>query len=73
VAMDDERIVKLLEEIRDLQRQHVENYKHALDNQKESIEFNRRWQREASRRQFWGFLLLLAAIAALWFAAIVNR
>jgi hypothetical protein len=33
----DERAIRLLEEIRDLQRQHVERYGEALRNQQESI------------------------------------
>ena len=45
--MADEQVIKLLEEIRDLQKLHVENYKEALKNQQESIEINRR----ALRRQ----------------------
>ena len=35
--MSDERVVRLLEEIRDLQRQHAERYGEALHNQQESI------------------------------------
>lgn len=35
--MNDDRIVRLLEEIRDLQRQHAERYGEALRNQEESI------------------------------------
>ena len=35
--MTDDRIVRVLEEIRDLQRQHVERYGEALSNQQESI------------------------------------
>lgn len=35
--MTDDRIVRLLEEIRDLQRQHAERYGEALRNQEESI------------------------------------
>ena len=35
--MNDERIIRLLEEIRDLQRQHAERYGEALRNQGESI------------------------------------
>jgi hypothetical protein len=35
--MTDERAIRLLEEIRDLQRQHVERYGEALRNQQESI------------------------------------
>jgi hypothetical protein len=38
----DEQVVKLLEEIRDLQKLHVENYKDALKNQQESIEIQKR-------------------------------
>jgi len=40
--MADDQIIKLLEEIRDLQRLHVENYKAALRNQQESIDINKR-------------------------------
>jgi CHASE3 domain sensor protein len=35
--MPDDRVIQLLEEIRDLQRQHVERYSEALRNQQESI------------------------------------
>jgi hypothetical protein len=35
--MTDDRIVRVLEEIRDLQRQHMERYGEALRNQQESI------------------------------------
>jgi hypothetical protein len=35
--MTDDRIIRLLEEIRDLQRQHTERYGEALRNQEESI------------------------------------
>jgi hypothetical protein len=35
--MDDDRIARLLEEIRDLQRQQVEAYGRAVANQQESI------------------------------------
>jgi CHASE3 domain sensor protein len=35
--MTDDRIIRLLEEIRDLQRQHGERYGEALQNQQESI------------------------------------
>ena len=35
--MSEEQVVKLLEEIRDLQKQHVENDKAALRNQEASI------------------------------------
>jgi hypothetical protein len=35
--MNDERVIRLLEEIRDLQRRHAERYGDALRNQEESI------------------------------------
>ena len=35
--MSDDQVVRLLEEIRDLQRQHAERYGEALHNQQESI------------------------------------
>ena len=35
--MTDDRMIRLLEEIRDLQRQHTERYGEALRNQEESI------------------------------------
>lgn len=43
----DEQVIKLLEEIRDLQKLHVENYRDALKNQAESIDI----QKRALRRQ----------------------
>ena len=36
--MSDERVIRLLEEIRDLQRQHAERYGEALRNQEQSIQ-----------------------------------
>ncbi len=62
--MNDDRIVKLLEEIRDLQRQHVENYKDALRNQEESIKMNREWQRKASQRQLIALIVLAVVVAS---------
>ena len=35
--MADEQVIKLLEEIRDLQKQHMENYKLALANQQQAL------------------------------------
>lgn len=40
--MAEEQVIKLLEEIRDLQKLHVENYKDALKNQQESIDIQKR-------------------------------
>jgi CHASE3 domain sensor protein len=47
ISVAEEQVIKLLEEIRDLQKLHVENYKDALKNQQEAIEL----QRQAVRRQ----------------------
>jgi hypothetical protein len=63
----DEQVIKLLEEIRDLQKLHIENYKDALKNQQESIEINR----QALRRQkitslVLGGLLLVFLIFLAW-------
>ena len=52
--MADEQVVKLLEEIRDLQRLHVENYKEALKNQQESIDI----QKQYARRQRMSLLVI---------------
>ena len=46
-SMNEEKIVVLLEEIRDLQKQHVENYKDAIKRQDQSIEL----QKQAIERQ----------------------
>jgi CHASE3 domain sensor protein len=64
--MAEEQVIKLLEEIRDLQKLQVENYKDALKNQQESIKI----QKQAVRRQkitlivigllLLGFLIFLA-------------
>ena len=65
--MADEQVVKLLEEIRDLQKLHVENYKDALKNQQESIDL----QRQAIRRQrialiILAVIVLVAMAVATW-------
>jgi CHASE3 domain sensor protein len=44
--MTDDRVVQVLEEVRDLQRQLLAAYGQALENQREAI----RTQREAARR-----------------------
>jgi len=52
--MAEEQVIKLLEEIRDLQKLHVENYKDALKNQQESIAM----QKGVVRRQRNGLIML---------------
>ena len=58
--MAEEQVIKLLEEIRDLQKLHVENYRDALKNQQESIEI----QKRALRRQKITTLVLGAILVA---------
>ena len=52
--MAEEQVIKLLEEIRDLTKLHVEDYKHALQHQQEAIDI----QKAAVRRQKMAFLVL---------------
>ena len=59
--MAEEQVIKLLEEIRDLQKLHVENYKDALKNQQESIEI----QKRAQRRGVTSLLILFVFIASI--------
>jgi hypothetical protein len=63
----DEQVIKLLEEIRDLQKLHIENYKDALKNQQESIEINRRALRRQKITSFvLGSILLAFLIFMAW-------
>ncbi len=39
--MDEDRVARLLEEIRDQQRQHYEVYRRALDDQQEAVRIQR--------------------------------
>jgi CHASE3 domain sensor protein len=57
--MTDDRIIRLLEEIRDLQRQHADRYGEALRNQEESI----RLQQAGLRRV--RIVLVFATIAVI--------
>ena len=57
--MADEQIVALLQEIRDLQKQHIQKYQEAVSNQKESIEI----QRKAIHRQRTSLVLLFVVLA----------
>jgi hypothetical protein len=62
----DEQVVKLLEEIRDLQKLHVENYKDALKNQQESIAIQKSALRRSRIVQLVGVIFLLGILALLW-------
>jgi type II secretory pathway component PulM len=63
--MADDQVLQLLKEIRDLQRQHLESYREAIQNQQEAIRMQREWQQAASRR-----LRILAILGALFVLAI---
>jgi hypothetical protein len=45
--MADEQVIKILEEIRDLQKEHLASYKEAVKNQQEGLDL----QKRALRRQ----------------------
>lgn len=67
--MTDERIIELLQEIRDLQRQHIANHEEAVRNQQEAIRNQQeaiRYQRNVTRR----LLLLMIPVIAVIFALV---
>jgi len=61
--MSDEQIISLLQEIRDLQRQQIENSKLALANQQQAIST----QRQAVRRARVLLLIVGGIVLALYF------
>jgi hypothetical protein len=67
--MDNEEIVSLLREIRDLQKAHVENYKEAVKNQQASIEL----QSKAIRAQKITRVLLLIIVVAGLAIALLSK
>lgn len=60
--MADEQVIKLLEEIRDLQKQHLARYGEALQNQREAITN----QKNAIRRSRIVLLLIGIVVVALY-------
>ncbi len=66
--MAEEQVIKLLEEIRDLQKLHVENYKDALQNQQEAIQL----QRGAVRRQKITLIVVALLLTALLVFSILS-
>lgn len=58
--MSDERVIRLLEEMRDLQRQHLERYAEALRNQQESLRLQ-----QAGVRRVRGILGFAGVVLAL--------
>jgi hypothetical protein len=81
--MEDERIIHLLEEIRDLQKQHIENYRSSLRNQELAMQNQERAieiSRSAVRRQKITlivvailFVALLGVPTLLWMASWATR
>jgi hypothetical protein len=70
--MSDDRIITLLEEIRDLQRQHIVNYQEALRNQQEAIGI----QRAATRRVMrfaTALMVLVVVLVAVFLLPYVMR
>jgi hypothetical protein len=70
--MTDDRIITLLEEIRDLQRQHAANYQEALRNQQEAIGI----QRAATRRVMrfaTALMVLVVVLVAVFLLPYVMR
>ena len=63
--MAEEQVVKLLEEIRDLQKLHVENYRDALKNQQESIGFQKR---PVSRQKVTSLVMIVLLVVLVWFS-----
>ena len=68
--MPDDQIVKLLEEIRDLHKEHLQAYRQAVNNQDESI----RMQRSAIKRSKVVQLLFGVLVIAfvVWLVAVAN-
>jgi len=56
----DEQVIKLLEEIRDLQKEHIASYKEAVKNQHEAIAL----QKSAIRRQKIAILVIVVGVAS---------
>jgi len=68
--MSDENIIALLAEIRDLQKQNTENYKLALQNQREAIEFQRSF---AARQRRLAFLVIAIVIVTFTIMAFLPQ
>ena len=68
--MDDPEIVQLLREIRDLQQQHVQNYKDALANQERSIAMQ---NAQVRRSRFLLPFLIAFLVLCLWLVFMSRR
>lgn len=69
--MSDDRVVRLLEELRDLQREHARDYREAVRQQRESIEL----QKAGLRRVRWilGAAALVLILAVVMLIGILVR
>jgi len=65
--MTDERIVQILEEIRDLQKRYLEKYEAAVQNQKEAIAL----QKRAVTRQWLIPLVVMIVVLGVLVALVV--
>lgn len=61
MAMTDDKVIHLLEEIRDLQKEHMQRYGEALRNQQESIRLQQTGLRRV--RMILGFAVLALVLA----------
>jgi hypothetical protein len=64
----DEPVIKLLEEIRDLQKEHIASYKEAVKNQNEAIAL----QKGAVRRQKLAILVIVAAVVIMLLFTVLS-
>jgi len=72
-TVPEEQVIKLLEEIRDLQKLHVENYRDALKHQQESIDVQKRAIRRRKITSLVIGLLLLAFLILLVLSSYPTR
>jgi hypothetical protein len=71
--MENNEVVELLREIRDLQKLHVENYKDALKNQREAIEVQRKSARLHRRSLLVLLVVVVIALALAYLPSLVHR
>jgi len=72
-TVPEEQVIKLLEETRDLQKLHVENYRDALKHQQESIDVQKRAIRRQKITSLVIGLLLLAFLILLVLSSYPTR
>lgn len=60
--MDDDRTIQLLQEIRDIHREHLEAYRRGLQNQEESVRMQREMQEDYRRRMRIVLILVIVVL-----------